>query len=78
MLEGTLWFRIGTEVVEAGRGAAVLVPRGTPHTFGNARPEPARYVLVMAPRIHRLVAALHAEGATDYAAIFRDHDSALL
>ena len=42
MLEGTLGFRIETEVVEAGRGAAVLVPRGTPHTFWNARPAPAR------------------------------------
>jgi hypothetical protein len=33
---------------------------------------------VMTPRIHRLVVALHAEGATAYAAIFRDHDSELL
>ena len=78
VLEGTLGFRIGTEVVEAGRGAAVLVPRGTPHTFWNARPEPARYVLVMGPRIHRLVQALHAPGASDYAAIFREHESELL
>src|SRR4029077_16329253 len=72
VLEGTPGFRIGTDVVEAGRGDAVLVPRGTPHTFWNARPEPARYVLVMAPRIHQLVQALHAPGASDYAAIFRE------
>ncbi len=78
VLEGTLGFRVGTEVVEAGPGAAVLVPRGTPHTFWNARSEPARYVLVMAPRIHRLVEALHAPGASDYAAIFRAHESELL
>ena len=78
VLEGTLGFRVGDEVVEAGPSAAVLVPRGTPHTFWNARPEPARYVLVMTPRIQRLVRELHAPGASDYAAIFRAHASELL
>ena len=78
VLEGTLGFRVGDEIIEAGPGAAVLVPRGTPHTFWNARPEPARYVLVMTPRIQRLVRELHAPGASDYAAIFRAHDSELL
>jgi mannose-6-phosphate isomerase-like protein (cupin superfamily) len=78
VVEGTLGFRVGDEVVEAGPGAAVLVPRGTPHTFWNARPEPARYVLVMTPRIQSLVRELHAPGASDYAAIFRAHESELL
>ena len=78
VLEGTLGFRVGDEIIEAGPGAAVLVPRGTPHTFWNARPEPARYVLVMTPRIQRLVRELHAPGASDYAAIFRAHESELL
>lgn len=78
VLDGTLGFRIGSGLVEAGAGAAVHVPRGTPHSFWNARPEPARYVLVMAPRIYRLVQALHAPGAGDYAAIFRAHESELL
>jgi len=78
VLEGTLGFRVGADVVEAGAGECVFVPRGTAHSFWNARPAPARYVLVMAPRIHRLVQALHAPGAGDYAAIFREHDSELL
>jgi mannose-6-phosphate isomerase-like protein (cupin superfamily) len=78
VLEGTLGFRVGPELVEAGPGAAVRVPRGTPHSYWNARPGPARYLLVMAPRIHRLVQALHAPGARDYAAIFRAHESELL
>jgi mannose-6-phosphate isomerase-like protein (cupin superfamily) len=78
VLEGTLGFRVGDEVVEAGPGECVFVARGTPHSFWNARPEPARYVLVMAPRILRLVQALHAPGAGDYAAIFREHESELL
>ena len=58
----------------------MFVPRGTPHSFWNARPEPARYVLVMTPRIHHLVAALHGPGSDgrDFAAIFREHASEVL
>ena len=78
VLEGTLGFRVGSELIEAGPGAAVRVARGTPHSYWNARPAPVRYLLVMAPRIHRLVQALHAPGAGDHAAIFRAHESELL
>jgi mannose-6-phosphate isomerase-like protein (cupin superfamily) len=78
VLEGALGFRLGGETVEAGAGTVVFARRGTPHTFWNAGPGPARYVLVMTPRIHRLVQALHAPGASDYAAIFREHRSELV
>jgi mannose-6-phosphate isomerase-like protein (cupin superfamily) len=79
VLEGTMRFRIGDDVVEAGPGAAVLAPKGTPHTYGNARHgQPARYLLVMTPRLRALVQALHEPGAGDYAAIFRAHQSELL
>jgi mannose-6-phosphate isomerase-like protein (cupin superfamily) len=79
VLEGALRVRLGEETVEAGAGAAVLAPKGTPHAYGNARRgERVRYLLVMTPKIRALVQALHAPGATDYAAIFRAHDSELL
>ncbi len=79
VLEGTLRFRIGDEVFEAGAHSAVLAPKGTPHAYGNARRgEPARYLLVITPKIRALVQALHEPGASDYAAIFRAHDSELL
>jgi mannose-6-phosphate isomerase-like protein (cupin superfamily) len=79
VLEGSLRFRIGEEILEVGPGDAVLAPKGTPHAYGNARRgEPARYLLVMTPRIRALVEALHQPGASDYAAIFRAHDSELL
>jgi mannose-6-phosphate isomerase-like protein (cupin superfamily) len=80
VLEGTLGFRVGDGTVEAGPGAVVFVPRGTPHSFWNAGPGPARYVLVMTPRIHRLVRALHEPGSgpRDHAAVFREHASELL
>jgi mannose-6-phosphate isomerase-like protein (cupin superfamily) len=79
VLEGVLRFGIGGEVFEAGPGGAVLAPKGTPHMYGNARKgTPARYLLVMTPRIRALVRALHQPGASDYPAIFRAHESELL
>jgi mannose-6-phosphate isomerase-like protein (cupin superfamily) len=79
VLEGTLGFARGDERLEAPAGSAVLVPRGTPHTYWNAGPGRARYLLVMTPRIAALIAALHEPGAfDDPAGLFARFDSALL
>ena len=79
VLEGVLRFRIGEETFEAGPDAGVFAPKGTPHAYGNAkRGQPARYLLVMTPRIQALIRALHQPDADDYAVIFRAHDSELL
>ena len=80
VLEGTLAFRVDDEEIEAGAGSAVVVPAGTPHAYWNPRPEGARYLLVMTPRIARLIEALHA-GPGDsetFRRIFREHESELL
>lgn len=78
VLEGRLEFRVGDEVRSVGAGESILVTRGTPHSFWNPAAEPARYLLVMTPRIHQLVEALHAGDRTDYAEIFDEYDSELL
>jgi mannose-6-phosphate isomerase-like protein (cupin superfamily) len=78
VLEGTLRFRLGDDEVEAAAGGAALARRGTPHTYWNPRPEPARYLLAMTPRIHALIEAIHAPGAGDMAEVFRAHDSTLI
>ena len=78
VLEGRLGFRVGGEEIEAGAGSAVFVPAGTPHTYWNAQAAPTRYLLVMPRRLADLIEAVHAEGATDYPAIFRQFDSELL
>ena len=81
VLEGALRVRRGDEVVEAPAGAAVFVPRGTPHTYWNAVEGPTRYLLVMTPRIHALIGAIH--GMTERTPdklrdLFRQYDSELL
>jgi mannose-6-phosphate isomerase-like protein (cupin superfamily) len=81
VLEGTLCVRVGNEDVEAKAGAAVFVPRGTPHTYWNPGPGPLRYLLVMTPRIYELIQGIHAmkeRTPSALKAIFREYDSELL
>jgi quercetin dioxygenase-like cupin family protein len=72
-LGGKLGFRLGDREVTADAGSAVLAPNGTPHTYWNAAPTEARYLLVT-PRIARLIEAIHEPGA-EIAAVFAAHDS---
>ena len=78
VLEGRLGFRVGARERAVVAGDSLLVPRGTPHSYWNPAGEPARYLLVMTPQIHRLIEALHAGNRNDFAAIFEEHDSELL
>jgi mannose-6-phosphate isomerase-like protein (cupin superfamily) len=81
VLEGALRVRVGKEVVEAGAGAAVFVPRGTPHTYWNPGPDPARYLLVMTANIYRLIQEIHGMKERTPAAlraVFAKYDSELL
>jgi len=78
VLEGRLGFRVGDDGREVAAGESILVERGTPHSYWNPASEPARYLLVMSPRIHRLIEALHTGDRDDWAAIFEEHDSVLL
>jgi mannose-6-phosphate isomerase-like protein (cupin superfamily) len=49
VIEGRLGFRVGDRAYEAGSGAVAFVPRGTPHTFANPAPEPARSLVLVTP-----------------------------
>ncbi|MGZ4400942.1 MAG: cupin domain-containing protein, partial [Gaiellaceae bacterium] len=57
VLEGTLGFIRGDERLEARAGSAVLVPRGSEHTFWNAAGARTRYLIVMTPKIAALIEA---------------------
>lgn len=78
VLEGRLAFRVGDEEREVLAGESLLVRRGTAHSYWNPASEPARYLLVMTPRIHTLIETLHAGERSDFAQIFEEHDSELL
>jgi mannose-6-phosphate isomerase-like protein (cupin superfamily) len=79
VLSGKLVFQLDGDAVGVGTGGGILVPRGTAHTFWNPGPEPARYLIVMPPRVAALVAALHDPSESDAPAeIFRRFASELL
>src|SRR6266487_2263525 len=80
VLEGVLCVKVGDEEVEVRAGSGVLVPRGTPHTYWNPSSERVRYLLVMTPRIHRLIQEIHATKERSPAimrALFEKFDSEL-
>ncbi len=81
VLEGTLRVQSGENEIEAPAGSAVLVPRGTPHTFWNPGPGRVRYLLIMTPNVFSLIEGLHALKERTPASVqqlFRKHDSELL
>jgi hypothetical protein len=76
VLEGTLGFSRGDELLEAPAGSAVLVRRGVVHTFWNAAGSRCRYLIVLTPRLAALLEGLHEPGV-DVPALFAAHQSAL-
>lgn len=49
VLEGTLRMRLADEVVDAGPGTCVFVPRAVVHAFWNATDEPVKFVGTWTP-----------------------------
>lgn len=81
VLEGSLCVEMGGDEVQVPAGSAVLVPRGTPHTYWNPGSTPARYLLVMTPNIFALIEGIHTleeRSPAALAALFQEHDSELL
>jgi hypothetical protein len=56
VLEGTLRFRFEHGEVDAPAGTTVFVPAGLAHTYRVM--EPSRYLIVLSPRLDRLIARL--------------------
>jgi mannose-6-phosphate isomerase-like protein (cupin superfamily) len=80
VLEGALHVQRGDEVLEARTGSAVLVPKGTVHTYWNPNAERARYLLIMTPNIYSLIQGIHAlreRSPETLRALFEKHDSEL-
>jgi len=49
ILEGTVGFELGGDVIDAKPGDLVFKPRGEPHAFWNATDEPARFLEIISP-----------------------------
>jgi mannose-6-phosphate isomerase-like protein (cupin superfamily) len=81
VLEGTLRVQVGDREVEAQAGAAVMVPRGTPHTYWDAAPGRLRYLLVMTSNTFRMIQEIHTmvdRNPEVLRALFGKYDSELL
>ena len=81
VLEGILRVQSGENEIEAYAGSAVLVHRGTPHTYWNAGPGRLRYLLIMTANILSLIQGIHAlkeHTPATLQELFRMHDSELL
>jgi mannose-6-phosphate isomerase-like protein (cupin superfamily) len=79
VLEGRLAFTLDGETHTVDAGGAVMIPRGTLHTWWNPSAAPCRYLIIMTRRIHELVSQLHAPGETrSPAEIFRAYESEIV
>jgi mannose-6-phosphate isomerase-like protein (cupin superfamily) len=78
VMSGALRFRFANEVITAGAGSTVLVPAGVAHTFGNAGPEPSRYLIILPARLDELIKRLHEAEPAEHPAIYRRYESELL
>jgi mannose-6-phosphate isomerase-like protein (cupin superfamily) len=78
VLKGRLTVLLHDTTVTVPAGGAVTALAGTRHTYWNPDPTPCRYLLVMPPRIHALITALHAGDGREMREVFRDHRSELL
>jgi mannose-6-phosphate isomerase-like protein (cupin superfamily) len=78
VVSGALRFRLSDRVLVAEAGSTVLIPAGTPHTFGNAGPGPSRYIMVLPARLDELISRLHEVDGAQHAAVYARYASRLL
>ena len=77
VLEGTLTFRFRDKQVEAGAGTTIFVPAGVPHDYFESR-GPARYLIILTPRLRELIAALEAAPRAEHNDIMRKFESEIV
>ena len=78
VISGALRFRFEDREEIAEAGSTVLVPAGVAHTFGNAGPEPSRFIIVVPTRLDELISQLHESNRSQHPAIYRRYKSELL
>ena len=79
--DGRLGFRLDSAQFQATPGQLVWAHPGQVHTYWNAGPGPARYLLIASPRIFTLIDAIHAASDRSSDAmrrLFAAHEADLL
>ncbi len=78
VVSGALRFRFDDHEAVAKAGSTVLVPAGLPHTFGNAGPQPCRFIIILPSRLDELISRLHDTDRSQHQALYRRYQSELL
>jgi mannose-6-phosphate isomerase-like protein (cupin superfamily) len=78
VISGALRFRFSDRVVIAEAGSTVLIPAGTAHTFGNAGPNPSRYILILPARLDELISRLHEVDRSEHDAVYARYASRIV
>lgn len=78
VISGALRFRFEDQELMVEAGSTVLVPAGVPHTFGNAGPQPSRFIIILSRRLHELISELHESDRSAHPAIYQKYESGLL
>ncbi len=77
VLEGSLTFRFADGQKEAPAGTTVFVPAGVAHDYVETD-GPARYLIIMTPRLSKLIEALQQTPFTQHADVMRQFESAIV
>ena len=77
VLEGTLTFKFRDREVEAPAGTTVFVPAGVAHAYYEAH-GPARYLIIMTPRLRELIAELHQTPYAQHGQVMRRYESEIV
>lgn len=77
ILQGALTFRFRDKQVEAEAGTTIFVPAGVAHDYFESR-GPARYLIILTPRLRELIAALEAAPRKQHSDIMRRFESEIV
>ena len=77
ILQGTLTFRFTDGQVEAPAGTTVFVPAGVAHDYFESN-GPARYLIVLTPRLGQLIKELEQAPISGHAEIMRRFESEIV
>jgi len=76
VIDGTLIFKFSDSTVEATKGTTVFVPAGVVHTY--IAKGPARYLIILTPRLNDLISELQRSPYGKHAEIMKKYRSEIL